>query len=100
MGRGPMASHCWSMLLDVDRCNVVTTLCAGTRATTPGWSTSRAACRSSPSAGTATDELTGRVGRPPIVAEQARHLGVGDEEVLDARGAGGPQPALAGRADL
>ena len=36
---------------------------------------------------TATDELTGRLGRPPIVAELARHLGVGEEEVLDARAA-------------
>jgi RNA polymerase sigma-B factor len=37
--------------------------------------------------GTATDELTGRIGRPPIVAELACHLGVGEEEVLDARAA-------------
>jgi len=37
--------------------------------------------------GTATDELTGRIGRPPIVAELARHLGVGEEAVLDARAA-------------
>jgi RNA polymerase sigma-B factor len=37
--------------------------------------------------GTATDELTGRFGRPPIVAGLARHLGVGEEAVLDARAA-------------
>jgi RNA polymerase sigma-B factor len=36
---------------------------------------------------TATEELTGRIGRPPIVAELARHLRVGEEEVLDARAA-------------
>jgi RNA polymerase sigma-B factor len=37
--------------------------------------------------GTATDELTDRLGRPPIVAELARHLRVGEEQVLDARAA-------------
>ena len=37
--------------------------------------------------GTATDELAARIGCPPIVAELARHLGVGEEEVLDARAA-------------
>jgi RNA polymerase sigma-B factor len=37
--------------------------------------------------GTATDELTGRIGRPPSVAELAGHLGVGEEEVIDARAA-------------